>query len=104
MVKNIIGSIFITVIIAVTIFLIIMNIPQENQNQIIGEMNYKEIQENFFSKEFKASSKSLYFSSGEFGWSDITIAGLALFLKTFLIAWNHRKYKALKRIFKKIPN
>jgi|TARA_B110000438_G_C15742846_1_gene619301 hypothetical protein len=60
MVKNIIGSIFITVIIAVTIFLIIMNIPQENQNQIIGEMNYKEIQENFFSKEFKINEKKIF--------------------------------------------
>jgi hypothetical protein len=60
MVKKIIVSIFVSVIIAFTIFLIIMNIPEKNQNEIIGEINYKEIQKNFFSKEFKINEKKIF--------------------------------------------
>ena len=60
MAKKIIGSIFASVIIAFIIFLIIMNIPEKNQDEIIGEINYKEIQENFFSKEFKINEKKIF--------------------------------------------
>ena len=60
MAKKIIGSIFASIIIAFTIFLIIMNIPEKNQDEIIGEINYKEIQENFFSKEFKMNEKKIF--------------------------------------------
>ena len=60
MAKKIIGSIFTSVIIAFTIFLIIMNIPEKNQDEIIGEINYKEIQENFFLKEFKINEEKIF--------------------------------------------
>ena len=60
MVKKIIGSISLSVIISVTIFLIILNIPEKNQDEIIGEINYNKIQENFFLKEFKISEKKIF--------------------------------------------
>ena len=57
MVKKIICSIFASVIIAFTIFLIVMNIPEKNHDELIIGGNYKEIQEKFFSKEFKINDK-----------------------------------------------
>ena len=60
MVKKIIFSIFTSIIIAFIIFVVIMNIPEENKNNIIGEINYKEIQEDFFSKEFKINEKKIF--------------------------------------------
>ena len=46
MVKKIIFSIFISFIIAFTIFLGIIQIPEKNQ-EVIGQSNYLEIQEKF---------------------------------------------------------
>lgn len=60
MVKKIIGSISLSVIISVTIFLIVLNIPEKNQDEIIGDINYNKIQENFFLKEFKISEKKIF--------------------------------------------
>ena len=60
MVKKIIISIFASIIIAFTIFLMIMNIPEKNQDEIIGEINYKEIQKKFFSKEFKINERKIF--------------------------------------------
>ena len=60
MVKKIICSIFASVIIAFTIFLIIMNIPEKNHDELVIVTNYKEIQEKFFSKEFEASEKKIF--------------------------------------------
>ena len=57
MVKKIICSIFASMIIAFTIFLIIMNIPEKNHDESIIGINYNEIQEKFFSKEFETSEK-----------------------------------------------
>jgi len=47
-------------IIAFTIFLIIMNIPEKNHDGSIIGMNYNEIQEKFFSKEFKINEKKIF--------------------------------------------
>jgi hypothetical protein len=60
MVKKIIGSISLSVIISFTIFLVVLNIPEKNQDEIIGDTNYNEIQENFFLKEFKISEKKIF--------------------------------------------
>ena len=60
MVKKIICSIFASVIIAFTIFLIIMNIPEKNHDELVIVTNYKEIQEKFFSKEFETSEKKIF--------------------------------------------
>ena len=60
MVKKIIGSISLSVIISVTIFLIVLNIPEKNQDEILGDINYNKIQENFFLKEFKISEKKIF--------------------------------------------
>lgn len=60
MVKKIIGSVCISAIIAFTIFLIIMNIPGKNQEEIIGELNYQEIQEKFFSNKFNINEKKIF--------------------------------------------
>ncbi len=60
MVKKIICSIFASVIIAFIIFLVIMNIPEKNHDELIIATNYKEIQEKFFSKEFKINEKKIF--------------------------------------------
>ena len=60
MVKKIIGSISLSVIISVTIFLIVLNIPEKNQDEIIGDINYNKIQEDFFLKEFKMNEKKIF--------------------------------------------
>ena len=60
MVKKIICSVFASVIIGFTIFLVIMNIPEKNHDELVIVTNYKEIQEKFFSKEFKTSEKKIF--------------------------------------------
>ena len=59
MVKKIIFSIFISFIIAFTIFLGIIQIPEKNQ-EIIGQSNYLEIQEKFFSKDFEINERKIF--------------------------------------------
>jgi hypothetical protein len=58
--EKIIGSISSSIIIAFTIFIIIMNIPENNQKEIIGDINYQEIQKNFFLKEFEKNEKKIF--------------------------------------------
>jgi len=60
MVKKIICSIFASVIIGFIIFLVIMNIPEKNHDELIIGTNYKEIQEKFFSKEFEINEKKIF--------------------------------------------
>ena len=60
MVKKIICSIFASIIIAFTVFLIIMNIPEKNHDELIVGINHKEIQEKFYSKEFKINEKKIF--------------------------------------------
>jgi hypothetical protein len=59
MVKKIIFSVFVSFIIAFIIFLGIMQIPEKNQ-EIIGQSNYLEIQEKFFSKDFEINERKIF--------------------------------------------
>jgi len=60
MVKKIIFSIIISFIISFTIFLGIMYIPEKNQGEVIGRLNYVEIQKEFFLKDFKINEKKIF--------------------------------------------
>ena len=61
MVKKIIFSIFLSLIIAFTVFLGIMYIPEKNQEEVIGQSNYVEIQKKFFLKDFEINEKKYSF-------------------------------------------
>jgi len=59
MVKKIIFSIFTSLIISLTVFLGIMLIPEKNQEGI-GQLDYVEIQEEFFLKGFDENEKKIF--------------------------------------------
>ncbi len=56
MAKKIIFSIFTSLIIAFSIFLGVMLIPEKNQ-EILGQLDYEKIQEEFFLKDFDENEK-----------------------------------------------
>jgi len=60
MVKKIIFSIFVSFVIAFTVFLGIMYIPEKNHEEAIGQSNYVEIQEKFFLKDFEINKKKIF--------------------------------------------
>jgi len=60
MTKKIIFSIFSSFVIAFTIFIGIMNIPEKDQEEIIGQLNYLEIQEKFFLKDFDVNENTIF--------------------------------------------
>lgn len=60
MVKKIIFSVFASFVIAFTVFLGIMYIPEKNQEEVIGQSNYVEIQKKFFLKDFEINEKKIF--------------------------------------------
>lgn len=60
MVKKIIFSIFASLIIAFTVFLGIMYIPEKEQGNVIGRIDYIKIQDEFFLKDFEVNEKKIF--------------------------------------------
>ncbi len=60
MVKKIIFSVIASLIIAFTVFLAVMNIPEKDQEGIIGQLDYERIQEEFFTKKFELNEKKIF--------------------------------------------
>ena len=95
MAKKIICSIFASMIIAFTIFLIIMNIPEKNHDESIIGINYNEIQEKFFSKELALSK----FSSTK----PTSFKFLILLLKATKVTSDHQKLPKFRpSLYKKL--
>ncbi len=60
MVKKTIFSVVASLIIAFTVFLVIMNIPEKDQEDVIGQLDYIRIQEEFFTKKFEPNEKKIF--------------------------------------------
>jgi len=60
MVKKIIFSVAASLVIAFVVFLAIMNIPEKDQEVIIGQLDYVRIQEEFFTKKFEPNEKKIF--------------------------------------------
>ncbi len=60
MVKKIIFSVIASLIIAFTVFLAVMNIPEKDQEDVIGQLDYERIQEEFFTKKFEPNEKKIF--------------------------------------------
>ncbi len=60
MVKKIVISIFISIIIACTVFLGVMHIPVKTGGDVIGQLDYEKIQEEFFFKKSDVNEKKIF--------------------------------------------
>ncbi len=60
MVKKTIFSVVVSLVIAFTVFLAVMNIPEKDQEGIIGQLDYERIQEEFFTKKFELNEKKIF--------------------------------------------